>query len=80
MKDFYMPQSVIAAYEVVELWEENQRLNAQLEELREYKQKYHAELDAGVKHGEQMMAGWLKLIMSDRIKFEPSVETQESKS
>lgn len=71
-----MPQAVVNAYEIVELWEENQRLRAEIDELREYKQKYHEELDAGVKHGEQMMVGWLKLIMSDRIKFEPSAETQ----
>lgn len=75
MKDFYIPQSVLNAYEIVELWEENQRLRAEVNDLREYKQKYSDELDAGVKHGEQMMAGWLKLIISDRIKFEPSTET-----
>lgn len=59
------------AYQVIEMQERIDCLESEVERLREYERKYREEVDTSIKHGEQMMGGWLKLLMSDRIKIDP---------
>jgi hypothetical protein len=57
------------AYQVIEMQERIDYLEAEVERLRDYERKYHKEIDASIKHGEQMMCGWIDLLLSDRVKL-----------
>jgi hypothetical protein len=62
-----MPEAVAAAYQVVDLWEENQRLRHELARSEKYEKLYNDEIMAGVRHGEKMMGSWLELLLSGRM-------------
>lgn len=55
------------AHEVIHMQRRIDYLEGEVERLREYEQKYHDELDASIRHGEQVMVGWLDLLLSDRV-------------
>lgn len=67
------------ANEIRDMHRELEYLRAENDELREYKRKYHELLDESVKHGEQMMVGWMALLTSDNVLITKPNE-QESKS
>lgn len=58
------------AREVLEMEKEIHLLRAEVVRLREYEQKYHDEIRAGIEHGEKMMVGWLDLLMSGQVKMD----------
>ena len=55
------------ADEIRELYRDNEYLRSEVERLAEYERKYHELLDQSVKHGEQMMVGWLDLLLSKKV-------------
>jgi hypothetical protein len=59
------------AREILELHTENEFLKREVTRLEEFELKYHQLLDSSVKHGEQMMVGWLDLLLSDKVKIQP---------
>jgi hypothetical protein len=62
-RDYGVPLAVQMADDVLGMHEELQRLRAENAELREYRKKYLAELDAGIAHGQHMVPGLLELAM-----------------
>jgi hypothetical protein len=78
VEDDFVPSAVRAAYEVVDLWEENLVLRREAAEGREWRDKYMALLNESVKRGQEDAGNWLRLLMSDRIKFvEAPPQTQQ---
>lgn len=68
-----MPIAVRSAYEVTDLWEDNQALRAEVARLEKFEQMYHELLNESVKRGQEDIGNWMKLLLSDRIQFvEPS--------
>lgn len=63
------PISVRSAYEVADLWESNQNLRSEVARLQKFEQMYHELLNESVKRGQEDIGNWMKLLMSDRIKF-----------
>lgn len=55
--------AVDTAYEIVDMHRKLVRLQAEVFELQEYKQKYFDLLDQSIAHGEHMIGGLLTLAM-----------------
>jgi hypothetical protein len=55
------------ANDVLDMHDELQQLRAEVEDLREYKMKYIALLDADIAHGAHMMGGLLQLAMKPGV-------------
>ena len=66
-RDYSVPLAVQMAEEVLGMHDELERLRAENAELREYRKKYLAELDAGIAHGQHMMCGLLELAMKPGV-------------
>lgn len=64
-EDFgYKKTSVVdMAYEIVDMHRMIQKLSSEIEDLREYKQKYFDLLNGSIEHGEKMIGGILMLAM-----------------
>lgn len=62
------------AYQVIEMQNRIDALEHENSRLLKIEQQYKELLDSSVKHGEQMMGGWLKLLMSDRVKIDSRPE------
>lgn len=67
----YMPPAVRNAYDVVQLWEENQQLKYELREAEKYRQLYFDHLNESIAAGEREIGNWLKLMLSGRLTYEP---------
>lgn len=64
------PLSVRMAYEIVDLWEENARLRALAKQGEEWRQRYTELLNGEIERGQTEIAGWLKLILENKITVE----------
>jgi hypothetical protein len=63
----FMPEAVKSAYQIVDLWEQNQELRYQNKLLAEYEDKYHQLLNESVKHGQTVCAEWVRLLLTKDI-------------
>jgi hypothetical protein len=59
------------AREIVAMERRMEFLECEVDRLREIETRYHELLDQSVKHGEQMMVGWLNLLTSDKVEIKP---------
>lgn len=66
-RDYSAPMAVQMAEEVLGMHHELQRLRAENAELREYRDKYLAELNAGIAHSQHMIGGLLELALKPGV-------------
>jgi hypothetical protein len=59
------------AREIVAMERRMEFLECEVERLQQYEHKYHALLAESVRHGEQMMVGWMDLLMSPKLEIKP---------
>lgn len=59
--------AVQMATEVLDMHRELERLRAECEELREYRDRYIQELNNGIAHNEHMLCGFLELAMKPGV-------------
>lgn len=62
------------AYQVIEMQDRIDALEHEVTRLSKIEHQYNELLDSSVTHGEQMMGGWLKLLLSDRVKIDSRPE------
>lgn len=65
-EEYFEPKKTSAvdmAYEIVDMHRLIQKLSDEVEDLREYKQKYFDLLNGSIEHGEKMIGGLLTLAM-----------------
>lgn len=62
-----MRVAVEIARDILDMQSELQFLRAEVARLEEFEQKYHELLNQSVQHEEQMMGGWLQLLMKPGV-------------
>jgi hypothetical protein len=62
-----LPLAVIMAQEVIDMHLQLQEQEAELRELRKYKQEYHDLLNSSIRHSQHMIAGVMKLAMTPGV-------------
>ena len=66
-RDYSVPMAVQMAEEVLNMHHELERLREECAELREYRDKYLAELDNSIAHNQHMIGGLLELAMTPGV-------------
>lgn len=62
-----MNNAVAFAQDIIDMYDELKFLRARVARLEDFERKYNELLDQGLRHGEQMMGGWLNLLMKPGI-------------
>lgn len=60
------------AYQILDMEDEILRLNREVTRLMKIEEHYNRLVDEDIKHGEKMVAGWIGLMLSDRIAIKPT--------
>jgi hypothetical protein len=64
-----MSTAVKFAHEVLDMQKRIDELEHEVTRLRKIEADYYVLLNDSTEHGEKMMDGWLRLLLSDRINF-----------